>query len=583
VIGRWCFASAGRLGLPLALALTTAGPAFAAWPGNPTVNLPVCTAIGDQAEVASVGDGAGGILSVWRDTRSDTAIFVQRVVGSGSIAPGWPAAGLAMCHAANDRTQAATVSDGSGGAIVVWTDGRSTISGTKIYAQHAQAGGTVDPAWPANGRLLAAATGDQSFPVLVPDGAGGAIVAWNDQRGVSGDIYAQHVLANGTLDAAWPATGRAVVSNADDQWFPDIASDGAGGALLVWQDEHFSTNTRLFAHHLKANGTLDPAWPAAGCVVCAAGDLREHARLVPDGTGGAIVSWQDGRGSTNFDIYAQHVRSSGTVDPGWPADGRALCLDPNDQLSPVLASDGAGGAIAVWEDSRTGDSDIYLQRVLANGVVAPTWTVNGVALCAATGYQVEPALVTDGNGNAVVVWEDHRNLSTDIYAGRVLANGTLDANWPADGVATCNESHDQFSPTAVTDGSGGVVTVWVDARGAGPSFDLYAQRVTSNGFVGGSVVGVPHNSEGGGLSLAAPSPARGDRLPVTFALESGAAARIELLDLAGRRVLSREVGVLGPGGHTMDLADPAPLAAGIYFLRLTQQGREIATRVAVLR
>jgi len=573
----------GRRGLLLALAMAAACPAFAAWSGNPTVNLPVCTAIGDQAEVVGAGDGAGGILTAWRDTRSDTAIFVQRVIGSGSIAPGWPAAGLALCHAPNDRSQAAIVSDGSGGAIVVWTDDRSTASGTKIYAQHAQAGGTVDPAWPANGRLLAAVSGDQSYPVLVADGAGGAIVAWNDQRGVSGDIYAQHVLASGALDAAWPATGRAVVSNADNQWFPDIATDGAGGALLVWQDEHFSTNTRLFTHHLMAGGTLDPAWPAAGCVVCAAGDLRQQASLVPDGAGGAIVCWQDGRSHTNFDIYAQHVRSNGTVDPGWPADGRGLCLDPNDQLSPALASDGAGGAIAVWEDSRSGDSDIYLQRVLASGAVAPTWTVNGVALCTATDYQVGPSLVTDGNGNAVVVWEDHRNLSTDIYVGRVLANGTVDSSWTADGVAACSESHDQFSPTAVTDGSGGVVTVWVDARGAGASYDLYAQRVTSSGLVGGSVVGVPYAAQIGGLSLAAPSPARGDRLPVTFTLGSGAPARIELLDLAGRRILAREVGPLGPGGHTLDVADPAPLAAGIYFLRLTQQGSGITTRVAVLR
>ena len=583
MIGRWCFASVGRHGLLPLLAMTAACPAFAAWPGNPTVSLAVCTAIGDQAEVSSAGDGAGGILTVWRDTRSDTAIYVQRVIGSGSIAPGWPAGGLAMCQAANDRFAAAIVSDGSGGAIVVWTDARSPASGTKIYAHHALASGAVDPAWPTNGRLLAGVTGAQSFPVLVSDGAGGAIVAWNDQRGVSGDIYAQHVLADGTLDAAWPATGRAVVSNADDQWFPDIASDGAGGALLVWQDEHFSTNIRLFVHHLKTNGTLDPAWPAAGCVVCAAGDLREHARLVPDGAGGAIVSWQDGRSGTNYDVYAHHVRSTGTVDPGWPADGRALCLDPNDQLSPALAGDGAGGAIAVWEDSRSGASDIYLQRVLASGAVAPTWTANGVALCAASGYQVEPALVVDGNGNAVVVWEDHRNLTTDIYAGRVLANGALDASWAVDGVATCSESHDQFSPSAVPDGSGGVVTVWVDARGAGSSCDLYAQRVTSNGLVGGSVVGVPHAAIGSGLSLTVASPVRGDRVPVAFTLASGADARIELLDLAGRRIVAREVGLLGAGGHVLEVAEQGPLAAGIYFLRLSQQGSEVMTRVAVLK
>jgi hypothetical protein len=46
-----------------------------------------------------------------------------------------------------------------------------------------------------------------------------------------------------TIDTARPATGRAVVSNADDPWFSDIAFDGAGGALLMWPDEHDPRST----------------------------------------------------------------------------------------------------------------------------------------------------------------------------------------------------------------------------------------------------------------------------------------------------------------------------------------------------
>jgi hypothetical protein len=203
--------------LALVLTATLARSAFAVWPNDPTVNLPLCAAGGDQAEVASVSDGAGGILSVWRDTRSGTgaAIYVQRATGSGNLAPGWPGDGVAACLTSGDRFEPVLASDGNGGAILAWTDGRAPATGNRIYAQHVQAAGTVDPAWPANGLLLASVTGDQSFPVLVSDGAGGAIVAWSDQRAGNADVYAHHVLANGTLDAVWPATGRAVAASAD--------------------------------------------------------------------------------------------------------------------------------------------------------------------------------------------------------------------------------------------------------------------------------------------------------------------------------------------------------------------------------
>jgi len=55
------------------------------------------------------------------------------------------------------------------------------------------------------------------------------------------------------------------------------------------------------------------------------------------------------------------------VDPAWPADGRALCTAANDQLSPAIVLDGSGGAIVTWQDSRGTSPDIYAQRVDQHG------------------------------------------------------------------------------------------------------------------------------------------------------------------------------------------------------------------------
>ena len=85
-----------------------------------------------------------------------------------------------------------------------------------------------------------------------------------------------------------------------------------------------------------------------------------------------------------------------------------------------------------------------------------------------------------------------------------------------------------------------------------------------------------------GIDGFRPNPAAGEA-SVAFALESAAPARLELLDVAGRRVLAEEVGSLGPGQHVLRLEKAASLPAGVYLLRLTQSGRVVTTRSAIVR
>jgi len=73
------------------------------------------------------------------------------------------------------------------------------------------------------------------------------------------------------------------------------------------------------------------------------------------------------------------------------------------------------------------------------------------------------------------------------------------------------------------------------------------------------------------------------RLRVAFTLADASPARLDVLDVAGRVVVSQDVGGAGPGEHSMELGDRAGLAQGIYFLRLRQGGSEARTRAAIVR
>jgi hypothetical protein len=207
------------------------------------------------------------------------------------------------------------------------------------------------------------------------------------------------------------------------------------------------------------------------------------------------VTWYDSRSGSNYDIYAQRVNASGAVQ--WPADGVALCTAAGNQNSPTIVSDGAGGAIVTWRDYRSGDYDIYVQRVNASGAVQ--WLVDGVALCTAAGHQQNPTIISDGAGGAIVAWADPRSgINYHIYARRVNASGAV--KWVVDGVALCTATGDQAYPTIVTDGAGGAIVTWYDNRSG--NYDIYAQAIEAHGIVGFpaphilSVQDVPHDQGG---------------------------------------------------------------------------------------
>jgi len=95
--------------------------------------------------------------------------------------------------------------------------------------------------------------------------------------------------------------------------------------------------------------------------------------------------------------------------------------------------------------------------------------------------------------------------------------------------------------------------------------------------------------EGPGASLLAfgleplrPNPMRGDAMVVHFTLPQAAPARIELLDVAGRRMAAREVGSLGVGRHSVNLAEGRHLAPGIYMVLITQGAERHVRRAVVL-
>ncbi|TMQ71652.1 MAG: hypothetical protein E6K80_04970 [Candidatus Eisenbacteria bacterium] len=151
---------------------------------------------------------------------------------SGAAAAMWTANGVAVCNAAADQLTPSIVADPTGAAIISWSDLRTTANGADIYAQRLTlAAGAAS--WTANGSLACDTTGDQVTPVVISDGQGGAGLVWRDFRGGAvADLYAQRL---DTLGAV-PALCTGMVTLAES--IP-VTATNTNSYFQFTQDEYF--------------------------------------------------------------------------------------------------------------------------------------------------------------------------------------------------------------------------------------------------------------------------------------------------------------------------------------------------------
>ncbi len=441
--------------------------------GNPIwtpEGVPICTAAGSTSSPIIASDEAGGAVIAWDDYRNGNHdIYAQRITADGQVL--WAENGIAVCTAAGYQFATSIISAGGGGVIVAWEDSRGGAY-YDIYAQRIN-GANGASLWAADGRQICGAANSQYSPQAVSDGALGAIITWYDFRNGNYDVYAQRVNLAGTPQ--WTNDGVVVSAESNHQSGPMVATDGAGGAIIVWEDYRSGSNWDIYAQRLTSAGTA--SWTAGGVQVCSAAGNQNESQILSDASGSAIIAWTDYRGA-NSDIYSQRVNSAGTVQ--WTANGVVVCGAIDSQARPELASDGSGGAIITWDDSRPGDnSDIYAQKVISNG--AMSWVQNGIAICSARDYQWYPAIVFDGFGGAIIAWEDYRSgTSTDVFAGHVDGDGN--AGWTSCGVPIAVAQNNQGTIAAISDAGQGAIIVWEDYRAGNTNPGIYAQRVFSDGY-----------------------------------------------------------------------------------------------------
>jgi hypothetical protein len=250
------------------------------------------------------------------------------------------------------------------------------------------------------------------------------------------------------------------------QWEPAIAFDGTN-YLVVWAGKRISGSTSYDIFGARVTQAGTVLDPL-GITISTATRTRRNPSIAFDGTNYFVV-WHDLR-NINYDIYGARVTQAGTV---LDTNGIAVSIASDGQYNPAIAFDGTN-YLVVWEDVRNDTLDIYGARVSQNGIVLDT---NGIPISIAIDRQRLPSVDFDGI-NYLVVWQDYRGYYVHIYGTRVSQTGTvLDTN----GFAISTASYGKYCPSIAFDGTNYLV-VWFDFR-YGICVHIYGSRVSQAGIV----------------------------------------------------------------------------------------------------
>lgn len=496
--------------------------------------------------------------------------------------------------------------------LVMDHSGQSILERSDLFA--GKANGTYWPAgkpWLIGSGGFASATGlDPDLVVTSPasilDPAGGTVML--RVRNPGGSYTTTQQVAYGSAGGtAAPAPGGSIHRVNDQTYTNGVTPDPTtfGGATVT----NIDCLTWVGCPQNTINGVLysTPSQTASGYGFSAQYD-------VPSGTcsaSGFGVDYGGGGSVSVLDLFTLTGLAKGT-----PVDIVARLhsmLSATAQPGTDIRVPGHGGANARIQ-STTNVVQIGVSASANNGYYnyADLDTTLSLPLHVLAGHQFllsfgssGGGLNGGGHGNAELSFSglppgarisSCQGYATDSPTAVTVSLSTLDATpdrvriaWTLADTRTSNvtlerSGSDRVWSTLATltrDGRGEVAYEDLDVRAGGRyGYRLRILTTQGVGLAGETWVDIPSEAR---LSLggAVPNPAI-DRLVVSFALASAESATLYLLDIAGRRVIHRDVSAFGPGLHRVDLGSTYGLEAGIYLLRLSQGSGSQVRRISLL-
>lgn len=355
-----------------------------------------------QINPATAGNRHGQYVSVWSDRRnSDTdAIYAQRFHTVDDVGT-FRVDGINMLVTSGDTASVtpAVAVNANGEFLVTWHNHNEVFA--RLF--------DVDSSSALTGAISINSTpiynNDQWQAAVAASDHGQFAVVWTGEDGGK-DVYVQRVDTTGAL------AGGNVKVNTDgtvtDQFQADVAMADDGSFVVVWTDGRAgSGQTDIYGQRFdQSGGVLGGNFKVNGSTTR---NFKPSVSASDDGQ--FVVAWIDTSNSTRT-VRAARFDASGSQQ------GSELSVSSHSSgpaiVKPDVAVDSTGAFIVVWQDSREGSMDIYMQRYTASGAANGQNTrVNGDV---SEANQIKPAITyLRSTGDYQIIWQDDRNGDWDIY------------------------------------------------------------------------------------------------------------------------------------------------------------------------
>lgn len=469
-------------------------PVAGEWSDDPAVRTPVATAEYRQyfPKLVQVNDG---FVVTWQDTRrynTHIDVYAQKFDINGDML--WPengrviAAGPENSLVYHRQLNAGLVPGGDGSALVAWNDDNGS-GYLQAFVSRAAADATLN--WGSPGEPIQ--SGDTAVPMLanpvrgtnrvhedwgtVADSEKGAFIPMTSGLG--------RVSSDGRVRTKWFYDPSDTIS-VSRALVPVVSSTGKDGVVVVWNQ-----GNSYFSEGIRARKLVDPEslWPAGTDTLSNSWGQKvvyqpDHSisvcrlRAVPDGSGGVIAVWIDGRVVTDtahFRVYAQRIDSGGNLM--WGQQGIEVSADVMTYscywwAKLVAVADGEGGVVIAWNDGITGKENVRAQRVSASG--SKQWSAGGVVLATndnAYYHFTTHSLVRATGGNFIVLYD---NGTDELLITQKLEAAQGTPLWGGGQVVYegCFSPYNSGDAAMVSDGQAGAVVAWEACDN-----NIYAHRV----------------------------------------------------------------------------------------------------------
>ena len=302
----------------------------------------------------------------------------------------------------------------------------------------------------------------QLDPTLFFDGLATLHLAWTDFRDGIRGVYYAQSTNGG---GSWSLNRAVNETSGGEAYDASIASGMLGLVCVAWTDTRNGPADVYFANSTDGGTT----W---GTNVKVNNDStafpQEDPSLAVSPSGILHVAWEDRRSGTNYDIYYANSTNGGANWTGNVKINDDFAL--NSQRDPSLAVDASTGTYVIWQDDRNVVTDIYAVNSTDGGL---TWGTNvRVTADFPNSPQQAPSLAADAAGTLFAAWQDQRiPLEYEIYFAKSTDGG---ATWSFPNIRVNDDSpgYNQFLPSVAADALGSVSVAWEDYRNT-PTGDIY--------------------------------------------------------------------------------------------------------------